>query len=238
MLLPRAGQAAQLAPPAPAVPPAALPPPSGTLAIAGLDRALRAANPKVDQSVWLPALTEAMAGAGLTSPKRIAAFLGQVSQEAGPGFHATQENLSYTHADRIRAVFPSEFPTVEAAEPYVNAPQKLADACYAHKLGNGGPDTGDGWRFCGRGLIQITGRTEYAQFAESIGRSLEDAAAFAATPEGAAASACWFWTSRNLSPFADSWDLASVTRRVNGNAMEGHAERVAMSEAALKAVGE
>lgn len=217
-------------------PPSPPPPPPPT--IPGLDRALRVANPKVDQSVWLPALAAAMIKAEITTARRIAAFLGQVSQEAGSGFRELEENLNYTHAERIRQVFPDEFPTISAAQVCVGHPERLANICYAHKLGNGGPESGDGWKFCGRGLIQLTGRSEYTQFANAIGRSVDDAADYCKTPEGAAASACWYWTSRKINPLADAWDLAAVTRRINGNAMEGHIERVAMAEAALKALGD
>lgn len=224
----------------PALPKPSVPKLGGSISadiLPGLAAALYAANPRVDQALWLPALSAPMRTAGLITPRRIAAFLGQVSQEAGAGFRELQENLSYTHPERIHAVFPDEFPTIASAAAYVGQPQKLASLCYAHKLGNGGPATGDGWRFCGRGLIQLTGRSEYSQFAAAIGQSVEDAAAFAVTPQGAAASACWYWTSRKLNPFADAWDLAAITRHINGSAMEGHAERVAMAEAALHTFG-
>lgn len=236
LFLPPRAQAVRLAPPAPEAPPIALAPPP-TAVIEGLDAALTAANPAVDHAMWLPALNAAMAEAELTTPRRIAAFLGQVSQEAGPGFRSIKEDLYYTHAERIHAIYPREFPTVAAAAPFVGQPEKLADVCYANKNGNGGPGTGDGWRFRGRGLIQVTGRDAYARFAASINRPIDEAAAFAETPDGAAASACWFWTSRDLNPLADDWDLDSITRHVNGPGMAGHAERVAMSQAALAALG-
>lgn len=219
----------------PPVQPAQSVPPLVTGEIVGLAAALRAANPVVDQDMWLPALTPAMLKAKIITPRRIAAFLGQISQEAGPGFHEVTENLNYTHAYRICQVFPSEFPTQALASAYVSQPEKLADVCYAHKLGNGGPESS--WRFRGRGLIQLTGRDEYSAFAKWAAMTIDAAADYAATPEGAAASACWYWTWKSLNTFADSWDLATVTRRVNGSAMEGHADRVAMAKAALTVLG-
>lgn len=205
--------------------------------MASLRAAILAADPSVDLDAWVPALTPPMLKANIATPWRIAAFIGQVSQEAGTGFCRIAEDLNYTHASRICAVFPKEFNTLAQAASYVRQPEKLANACYAGKLGNGGPATGDGWRFRGRGLIQVTGRDQYAAFARWCGMDIDAAAEYAQTIEGAAASACWFWTHKSLNPFADRWDLASITRRINGNAMEGHAERVAMAAAALKALG-
>lgn len=199
-----------------------------------VEGAIRAAAPSAAASVWALALAGPMQGAEITTPHRVAAFIGQCAVESG-GFTANAENLRYTHAERICAVWPSRFPDVASATPFVNNPPKLANRVYANRMGNGPPESGDGWRFRGLGLIQITGREEYTAFAASVGRTVEDAAAWAATPDGAAASACWFWTWKNLNPIADLWALTDLTRRINGGTI-GLPDRISACNAALAAL--
>jgi putative chitinase len=198
--------------------PMIVPPPSQGDADPRLVAALRAAAPNLrtaDAAMWARVLADPMRAADITTPRRIAGFAGQCAVESD-GFTTTAENLRYSHAARICAVWPSRFPTEAAAAAYVNAPEALANSVYANRMGNGPPDSGDGWRFRGLGLIQITGREEYAAFAASIGRPIDAAAAWAATPEGAAASATWFWSWKALNRAADAWDLMTLTRRING----------------------
>ena len=208
---------------------------SGTDTLRGLEAALRAAAPQADPVTWLGPLSDAMGNGSITSPRRIAAFIGMCSVEAGPAFKEVAENMNYTHASRIMAVWPSRFPTEADAAPYLNNPEALANNVYARRMGNGDTASGDGWRFRGLGLIQITGRDEYAAFAESGGNSIEDAAEFATTPEGAAASAVWFWGWKALNRLADAWDLKTLTLRINGG-LTGYADRVAACNAALAAI--
>ncbi len=103
-------------------------------------------------------------------------------------------------------------------------------------MGNGGEASGDGWRFRGRGLIQITGRTAYEQFAKAMGMTLDQAVEHAGTQAGAADSAAWFWTENRLNALANSWTIDLLTRKINGG-MEGAAERSRLCEAALHALG-
>jgi putative chitinase len=202
-----------------------------------LGAALRAAAPLADAQTWIRALRMPMAEAEIITPRRIAAFLGQAVAEAGNGFRGIAENLNYTHAEVLCHVFPHEFPDLTVATACVGNPERIASIAYANRLGNGGPDTGDGWRFRGRGLLQLTGRDEYAAFGRFCGRSPEEIADWCGTPDGAAASACWYWTSQALNPLADTWDLAGITVRVNGRAMLGFATRIAAANAALNAMG-
>ena len=202
-----------------------------------LDLAIRAAAPGADLSKWLTAIDDAFAAGDLTTPRRVAGALGQFSVEAGPSFSEIEENLYYSHAERIVAVFPNEFPTVAVAQAYTCNPQALANRAYAIKEGNGDEASGDGYLFRGRGLIQVTGRREYASFGNTIGMSPEDAANYCATPEGAVASAIWYWNAYQLSPMADDWRLTAITRAVNGAAEEGLQARIAASNAALAALG-
>jgi predicted chitinase len=219
----------------------ALPPAAGDAAPADVSPALTAAfkscAPRVNADLWVPLLASAFGAHGLQTSKRMAAAIGQFLVEAGSGFQEVVENLHYTTAARIHQVFPNEFPTVASAEPYVNNPMALANRAYAHKGGNGDEASGDGFRFCGRGLIQLTGRNEYSQFGATIGKSAEDAAAECATSAGAAMSGCWYLSAKGCLPLADAWAISKITRIVNGAAMLGNDQRIAFSNAFLNALG-
>jgi predicted chitinase len=173
----------------------------------------------------------------MTGHRHMAAAIGQFLVEAGAAFQEVVENLNYTHADRLHDVFPSAFPTAASAEPFVGKPEAIGNHVYANRLGNGNEASGDGYRFRGRGLIQLTGRTEYSQFATSVGKTVDEVVTYCETPEGAAMSGCWYLSSRGCLPLADSWQLSEITRRVNGAAMLGNAQRIAYSNAMLKALG-
>lgn len=201
--------------------------------------ALTAAAPSLGQDkadAWAEVLEAPMISAGITTPRRIAAFIGQCAVESG-GFTATSENLRYTRASRIISVWPTRFLTEASAAPYVNNPEALANNVYANRMGNGPPASGDGYRFRGLGLIQITGREEYTRFAKAVGRTPEDAAAWAVTPPGAAASATWFWTWKSLNDLADAWDLVTLTERINGG-HNGLDDRLTACNSALEALGD
>jgi predicted chitinase len=217
------GPSARVAPPAVGVP--------------GLAIALNAASPHVDTNVWVPPLTAAFSKFDMLSNKRMAAAIGQFLVEAGAAFQELVEDLWYSHASRLVEVFPREFPTEADAQPYVNNPEALGNRVYANRLGNGNEASGDGYRFRGRGLIQLTGRSEYTQFGTAIGMTAEQASQYCETPAGAAMSGCWYLSSRGCLPFADSWDLSEITRRVNGAAMLGNAQRIAYSDAVLNSLG-
>lgn len=199
--------------------------------------ALAAAAPGADPAIWIAALTTAFNDNDMMTPRRVAAALGQFSVEAGPAFKEILENLFYTSVARICAVFPREFPTLASATGYTANPEALANRAYAGKLGNGDEASGDGWRYRGRGLIQITGLDEYTALATSVGMTPADTADWCETPEGAAASACWYWNTYNLSALADQWQLTAITKAVNGAACEGLLTRIAASNRALAALG-
>ncbi|WP_010184267.1 glycoside hydrolase family 19 protein [Sphingomonas sp. PAMC 26605] len=211
---------------------AALPSPA-----AHLTAALGIVLPHVKTSVWSPALIAAFARYDLSNARRIAAAIGQFAVEAGAGFQEVVENLNYTHAERLHAVFPHAFPSIADAEPYVGHPEKIGNRVYANRLGNGDVASGDGFRFRGRGLIQLTGRDEYAEFGSTLGKTADEASAYCETAEGAAMSGCWYLASRGCLPLADTWQLSTITKKVNGTAMLGNAERIAYAEAMRKALG-
>jgi putative chitinase len=158
----------------------------------------------------------------IDTPKRIAAFLGQCLVES-TGFRHLEENLTYSTADRIRAIFPSRVTSPEQAALLVRNPQALANCVYAGKNGNGNPITGDGWRYRGRGLIQLTGRANYADAAMGLNRPYLDDPDLLAKPEDACLTAAWYWHNIKANHLADAGEIDSITRAVNGRAML-HAE--------------
>ena len=165
-------------------------------------------------SYWYQALQQLLPQYEINTPDRIAAFLAQCAHESG-GFVFIKENLNYKWAS-LRKVFPKYFPTDALAQQYEKQPEKIANRVYANRMGNGPEESGDGWRFCGRGLIQVTGRENYSWFAASLQISPEEASEYMETFEGAAQSACWFWESNNLNQWADKRDILTLTKRING----------------------
>lgn len=199
--------------------------------------ALAAAAPQVDVSMWGAALENAFARFEFNTPRRQAAALGQFLVEAGPKLSATAEDMYYSSADRLVAIFPREIPTMQAALQYVDQPQALGNLVYANRDGNGDVASGDGYLFRGRGLIQITGRTAYTRLAGALGMPLADVPAYCETPAGAALSGCWWLNINGALPLADAWEISTITRQVNGPAMEGAAERLGYANAILQALG-
>ena len=163
---------------------------------------------------WHHALAQLLPQYEINTPDRIAAFLAQCAHESG-GFVFIKENLNYRWQS-LRKVFPKYFPTDALAQQYEKQPQKIANRVYASRMGNRPEESGDGWRFCGRGLIQVTGRDNYSWFAASLQISPEEASEYMETFEGAAQSACWFWESNNLNQWADKQDILTLTKRING----------------------
>jgi putative chitinase len=169
-------------------------------------------NPYVDH--WHRALSQLLPEYEINTPQRMAAFLAQCAHESG-GFTAIKENLNYRAAS-LRKTFAKYFPTDELAQQYANKPQAIANKVYANRMGNGDEASGDGYRYSGRGLIQLTGKDNYFWFAASINLTPEAASEYMETFEGAAQSACWFWETNNLNTWADAGDILTLTKRING----------------------
>jgi putative chitinase len=165
---------------------------------------------------WCEALNKILPDYDITSPQRVAAFIAQTAHESG-GYTALHENLNYQAASLCR-VWPHYFNESNANE-YAHQPEKIANRAYANRMGNGPEESGDGWRFCGRGLLQVTGRNNYQAFADSLQMNIDDVPAFLQTFEGAVQSACWFWETNNLNSFADSGDFVTMTKRINGGTL-------------------
>lgn len=150
----------------------------------------------------------------ITTVERVAAFLAQCGHESAD-FTVLKENLNYS-AEGLSKVFPKRFPTVAAAQPYNRNPEKIANKIYADRMGNGPEASGDGYKYRGRGAIQLTGKENYSKFAASVGKTLDEAVAYCETLEGAIESACWFWNTNKLNALADATDIVALTKRING----------------------
>ena len=169
-------------------------------------------NPDLDG--WYEALSSVLPEYEIDSPQRVAAFIAQCTHESG-GFKRLKENLNYKAESLVR-VFPKYFPSLDLAKQYAHDQQKIANRVYGSRMGNGDESSGDGFRYCGRGLIQLTGRNNYTKFAESIGMTVEEVPSLLETFEGAVKSACWFWKTNNLNQYADAGDILTMTKRING----------------------
>jgi putative chitinase len=189
-------------------------------------------NAYVDQ--WYDALAQVLPDYDINSPARIASFLAQCAHESN-GFTALKENLNY-RAVTLCKVFPRYFPDDEIANAYAGKQEMIANRVYGGRMGNGDEASGDGFKFCGRGLIQLTGKTNYQSFADSIEISVEDVPEYLATFEGAVQSACWFWENNSLNQFADSGDIVTMTKCINGGTI-GLEDRTARYQFALQILG-
>ena len=189
-------------------------------------------NPYLDH--WYHALEQALPDYDINTPQRVAAFIAQCAHESG-GFRALKENLNY-RAVTLRKVFPKYFPDDATANAYAQKPEMIANRVYGNRMGNGDEASGDGFRYCGRGLIQLTGKNNYQNFADSIETPVEDIPEYLATFEGAVQSACWFWEANNLNQWADKNDILTLTKRINGGTI-GLEDRKKHYEHALHVLG-
>ena len=172
-------------------------------------------NPYVEH--WHHALFQLLPDYDINTPNRIAAFVAQCAQETG-GFMVLKENLNYKAAT-LRKIFPKYFPNDQIAQEYASKPNKqvaIASKVYANRMGNGDEASQEGYKFCGRGLIQLTGRSNYQAFADSLEMNIDDVPEYLATFEGASQSACWYWESQKLNQWADAGDILTLTKRING----------------------
>jgi putative chitinase len=189
-------------------------------------------NPHVDH--WHEALDQLLDDYDINTPLRVAHFVAQCAHESG-NFVFIKENLNYKAAS-LQKIFSKYFPTAELAAQYANQPEQIANRIYANRMGNGPETSGDGFRYCGRGLIQLTGKDNYTFFAGSLNIPVEEASDYLATFEGAAQSACWFWEQNNLNRFADANDTKGLTRAINGGYI-GLEDRISHTEHALHVLG-
>ena len=192
-------------------------------------------NPYIDH--WFHALCEILPDYEIDTPQRVAAFVAQCAHESG-GFKAIKENLNYKSAT-LRKLFSKYFPDDLIAEKYASLPNKqeaIANRIYASRMGNGPESSGDGYKYCGRGLIQLTGKDNYTRYAQSLEISVEEASEHLTTFEGCVQSAAWFWEANNLNQWADKGDILTLTKRINGGTI-GLDDRIEHYNHALHVLG-
>jgi putative chitinase len=177
---------------------------------------------------WFEPLQETFEKYQINTPKRQACFIGQCMHESG-GFKFLRENLNYS-AKALMATWPSRFPDMDTAEKFERNPSAIANKVYGGRMGN--TEDGDGAKYIGRGLIQLTGKDNYRAFGEAIGEDLVANPQLVEEPRYAALSAGWFWNKRGLNALADAMDITTLTVRINGGKI-GIDDRIAKINKAL-----
>ncbi len=183
-----------------------------------------------------PALAAPLARFAINTPARAAAFLAQCHVESA-GFARLEENLFYTTAKAVRSCWPTRFPTDAACAPFLRNPRALASRAYAKRNGNGDEASGDGWRFRGRGLIQLTGRGNYRNAGRGLNRPFEAQPELVAELAEAVLTAAWFWSSIGGNARADGGDIDGLTKRINGAQMREAAQRRGLTQRYRRALG-
>jgi len=171
-----------------------------------------------DPESWAASMQEVFPTYEINTPHRVAAFLAQCGHESG-GWTVFEENLNYS-AQGLNGIFKKYFPTLESAQPYARKPEMIANKIYANRMGNGGPETGDGYKYRGRGPIQLTGKDNYRAFAKEMfddwENLFENPDWVTADRDFALMSAIWFWNKNKLNVQADSGDIKLMTKKING----------------------
>lgn len=172
-------------------------------------------------------LKAAMALHDISTDERRSAFLAHCILESAR-LTRLEENMMYTTPERIRSVWPSRFRTIDEASPFVRNPRGLANRVYSNRNGNGDEASGDGWRYRGRGLFQLTGKSNYARAGTALAQPYLSQPDLVAEPSDACLTAAWFWTSNGGNRLIDRGDFDATTRMINGPAMLHANERLAL----------
>jgi len=181
---------------------------------------------------WEEPLQAAFDKYEINTPKRQAAFIGQCAHESG-NFKTLEENLNYRPETLVKT-WPSRFPDLVTADKFAHNPQALANKVYAGRLGNN--QENDGWKYHGRGLIQLTGRENYERCGSAIGVDLINEPSLLVEPNYAVLSAAWFWNKKGLNELADQQEHGQITKRINGGTL-GLDDRIAKTTKAMQALG-
>ena len=179
---------------------------------------------------WVDALNETFERFGIKSPNQQAAFIGQCGHECG-NFKILEENLNY-RAETLCKLWPKRFPTLEFAKQYEKNPRKIANSVYSNRMGNRDESSGDGYRFRGRGCIQLTGHANYFHAGKALGVDFVMEPDLIATPKFAALTAGWFWSTHGCNDAADRGDWTALTKKINGGTI-GLADRIKHTNEAL-----
>ena len=183
---------------------------------------------------WVDALNETFARFNLTTNNQKAMFIGQCSHESG-NFRLLQENLNYKAATLMK-LWPKRFPTLEVANQYAGNARAIANKVYADRMGNRDEASGDGYRFRGKGLVQLTGHSNHFHAGKALGVDFVMQPDLVATPKYAALTAGWFWETHKLNPPADALDYTKVTKIINGGTI-GLDDRIKHVQQALAVLG-
>ena len=168
-----------------------------------------------DWKDWYEAMCEILPLWSVDTVERVAGFIAQCGHESG-GFRVLSENLNYS-AKALNTIFPKYFRRAgRDANAYHRQPEKIANVIYANRMDNGDSDSGDGWRFRGGGILQLTGRYNYTEFGKAVDKTPEEAVDYVRTKAGALDSACWFWDTNNINKYCDNQDIVGMTKRING----------------------
>ena len=168
-----------------------------------------------DWKDWYEAMCEILPLWSVDTIERVAMFVAQCGHESA-GSRVLSENLNYS-AKALNTIFPKYFRRAgRDANDYHRQPEKIANVIYANRMDNGDSDSGDGWRFRGGGILQLTGRYNYTQFGKAVEMSPEEAVDYVRTKKGALDSACWFWDTNNINKWCDAMDVVGATKRING----------------------
>jgi putative chitinase len=169
---------------------------------------------KTAADIWHPLFVELLPKYEINSTQRVAAFVAQCSHESA-NFTVLKENLNYS-AEGLNKVFAKYFVRAgRDAGTYARNPEKIANVVYANRMGNGDVSSGDGWRFRGRGVIQLTGRDNYTAFGKSVGLTTLETIDYLETRRGALESACWYWKINNLNKWVDINDFDGLSDSIN-----------------------
>jgi putative chitinase len=168
-----------------------------------------------DSEDWYKMMCKVLPKYNITTVERVAGFIAQCGHESRD-FTVLTENLNYS-ASALNKIFSKYFERAgRDASEYHRQPERIANVIYADRMGNGSPASGDGWRYRGGGILQLTGFNNYSSFAESIGMTARSATDYVRIKEGALESACWFWTENNLNRYCDKQDIVGMSKRING----------------------
>jgi putative chitinase len=194
-------------------------------------------TPVVTLQRYLTPLNEVCRHYEINTPNRVAGFLSNIIHESGYLARIPlMENLNYS-ARGLMTTFKRYFPNEQIAKEFERKPEKIANRVYSSRMGNGDESSGDGWKFRGRGAIQLTGRHNYTRFAKDVGMTLDEAVNYLETPEGAMVSCGWFFDQNNLLRHCDTANWERLTRLINGG-LNGHAHRVELIGEILAHYGE
>jgi putative chitinase len=181
-------------------------------------------------SKWVDPLNETFERFSILTPRQQAAFLGQCGHECG-NFRVLEENLNY-RAETLMKIWPRRFPTLEIANQYARQPKKIANKVYADRMGNRDEASGDGYRFRGRGCIQLTGSANYFHAGKALGVDFIMEPDLVATPQYAALTAGFFWNTQKLNAIAESGNNLALTKKINGGTI-GLNDRILHTNQAL-----